>query len=44
MEKVIIDKLDSRIETKFIFSNLWKYHSFMCVNILSKRANEYFKN
>tara|TARA_R110000751_G_scaffold285200_3_gene389473 strand:- start:2074 stop:2310 length:237 start_codon:yes stop_codon:yes gene_type:complete len=43
-KKVIIDKIDSRLETKFIFFRFWKYHSDICINVLSKQTKEYFKN
>ena len=45
MKRVIIyDKLDSRLDKKFIFFKFWKWHSDICINTLSNQANEYFNN
>tara|TARA_R110000751_G_scaffold283131_2_gene386455 strand:+ start:419 stop:658 length:240 start_codon:yes stop_codon:yes gene_type:complete len=42
--RVIRDKYDSRLETKFIFFRFWQWHSDICISILSKQAREYFPN
>ena len=45
MKRIIIyDKLDSRLDNKFIFFKFWQWHSDICINNLSNQANEYFKN
>jgi hypothetical protein len=44
MKRIIKDKLDSRLDKKFIFFKFWKWHSDICINTLSNQANEYFKN
>jgi len=40
----IVDKLDSRLDTKFIFFKMWRWHSEVCIKNLSNKATEYFNN
>ena len=44
MKRIIKDKLDSKLDNKFIFFRFWKWHSDICINTLSNQAKEYFKN
>ena len=40
----IYDKVDSRLDSKFIFFRFWKWHSEVSINTLTNQAKQYFKN